>query len=177
MDIKFRELITQEGETSKGIWKAYQIAGTKLSDGQDWKSSNIFINKDTQDLTNKLEALEPGDKVKVNLVKRGKFWNVDSVTPLADNAGANTRSTMGGAPAKGGGGGWKPDPTKNRGVALSYMVKDVLPQLHTEASLRKMDMNDYLQIAFQGAEIICDYLEHGTVEHNWGDGDPLEPPV
>lgn len=80
MDIRFKELEKVQGESKGKVWTAFKIIGTKLDDGSDWESTNIFDNQYNKELLGKLEALEPGEKYAIRHKKNQQgYWTVTDV--------------------------------------------------------------------------------------------------
>jgi len=115
MKIKFTEYQNVEGEKGNGdVWKAYTMYGSKIEDGTEWKSGNIFDNKFNTDIIKKLRRLEAGDKVDVKHTKNGKFWNVSDIVPLSEEEavpyeGNPTKKSSGGTRSQGAGAGGTSD--------------------------------------------------------------------
>jgi hypothetical protein len=93
MKIKFKELEQIEGTKADGnVWTAFIIHGTKLEDGSPWKSGNIFDNKHMQGVLNKCRTLQLGDKINIEHVKNGRFWNISDVVHLTEQEAQNAEN-------------------------------------------------------------------------------------
>jgi hypothetical protein len=182
MKIKFREYEILQGEKKDGeLWKAYVVHGTKLEDGEVWKSTNVFDNKHNASVIQQIKALEVGDKINVEHVKNGRFWNVSGITPCADEPDPTKSSSGGGMKRSGGrksgnnGGGdtmskeeWA---EKNKVDRLS-IAKSVALKAAIEAG------NTTPAKAIKFADAIIPWLidVEPQVSEPANDEDPLDPP-
>lgn len=110
------------------------------------------LAKFKKDICEKMMRFGPGDAVDITF-KENKRGFMDIVDVKKSDAGA---------PVAFSGGGYRKgvaDSGKNKGVALSYVMRYVLPQTHTESNLRKMGAEEYIVIATSLADEIVEYLE------------------
>jgi hypothetical protein len=180
MKIKFKEYEMVEGEKQTGeTWKAYIIHGTKLENGEAFKSVNIFDNKHNQNIINKLRTLETGDKVDVKHVKNGRFWNITDIIPTNGDDPAppqrtgNKTSTGGGKKRNSSDSMSKEEWAEKNRVDSVRIAKSVALKAAVEAG------NTTPAKAIKFAEGVLDWLiEVPEVPSSTNDGtDPLDPPA
>lgn len=91
MDIKFKKLEKVTGESRGKVWTAFKIIGTKLEDGTEWESTNIFQNAQKLPLLDELRELESGEKIAVKHQKNDKgYWEVVEIGEVEDDASKNS---------------------------------------------------------------------------------------
>ena len=178
MQIKFTKLEKVFGERKdSSVWTAYKVHGTKLEDNTPWKSTNVFDQDDNKDIIEKMQALEPGDKIDVVHVKNGRNWTITDIKAVTSDP-SGPAST--GGNTSGGGSKWAKDPNKNRSVCLSYALEFGIPTLFTPAALADMEFDEYLKHAFTLANQMVLFVE-GKVPSGSSNtvsaDDALEPPT
>jgi len=175
MDIKFKTLERIEGQKNNGdVWVAYKIVGTKIKDGSEWKSGNIFDNKYSRDVLDKAKELEEGEKVNIKLEQNGKYWNVKDVLDYVpqeeytpNKATSNSSSGSGGFKWNG-----RTGDAYDRSAAI-YLAFDIL-KTTTAPILETMTVDQIMKGLYALANEIYEYMHNGTVPVS-GD-DALEPP-
>lgn len=115
----------------------------------DGSEKSYDIPKFKKEVIAQFQQYGPGDPVDITFKQNDKgFMNIVSVDKLAAPVQPKKRGSYG-----------QNDAGKNKGVALSYVMRYVLPQTHTEAVLRKMGPEEYIEIATPLADRIVAYLE------------------
>lgn len=180
MNIKFKEYEIVEGEKPNGeTWKAYIIHGTKMDDGDSFKSSNVFDNKHNQKVINIIRTLETGDKVDVVHVKNGRFWNITDIIALNGNEptappknmrGKGTKSGTG----KGGDSMSKEEWAEKNRVDRLSIAKSVALKAAVEAG--KTTPKAAIKFADEIIPWLID-VEGGVAEPVDDGSDPLDPPA
>jgi hypothetical protein len=142
-----------------------EVAVTK-ADGSD-KAYKIPKFKKT--LVMDFMKYGPGDVVDIEFTEENGFMNI---TGVAKSDGVVAPSTIGGY--KGGDSFAAKTNGKNKGVALSYAMRYVLPQITTEVSLRKMGAEAYVDSATAIASRIVAWLEGKETDAGGGSTDSAE---
>lgn len=182
MNIKFEKLDRVEGESQATgkVWVAYKIMGTKISDGSNWKSGNIFDNKYNADLLNKCRNIEEGEKVNVKLEQKGNFWNVVDILDYVPEDAYPAQKAGGGSSKGSSGYKWngRTGEAYDRSAAI-YLAMDIMKSTTTEANMRKLTPIELVEAVSSIADDIYKYIHDGdAVEQTpaGSEGDALEPP-
>lgn len=148
--------VTKLEETMvSGKYPAYKIHGESLKDGSS-KTKTIFKNQ--EDLVKKIEAfVKEGVNIDIVLEKNGKYW--DPVDILQLDSGSSTGA---GGTGGGGKGGFNQE-AKDRGICLSYAVKDVIPQIKG-ANVEGMSVDEYMTLAKEISDKMVAYVSGKEAE-------------
>jgi hypothetical protein len=172
MNIKFNELTRVEGQNqSTGkMWTAYKISGTKIDDGTEWTSGNIFDNKYSIKVMDKANALQQGDKINVVLKQNGKFWNVEDILPFVagEGAPAGVEKAGGGVSSKWNG---RTGEAYDRSASV-YLAFDLMKE--GKGDLKKALPYELLGSVIELADDIFEYINKGV--NPVSGTDPLDPP-
>lgn len=117
---------------------------------QDGQMKTYNIPKFKKDVCAMFQNFGPQDVVDVTFEQNAQGF----MNPVSVNA--TTMQDFQDSSKSSGGGS---NGSKNKGVALSYVMRYVLPQTETEAALRKMGGAMYIDLATELADIIVAYLE------------------
>lgn len=146
-----------------------EIIGQK-ADGSEY-SKRIIIGNNTTDILNQLSNFGAGDFINLSY-DQSKFKNVNGIK-AADGFPEQQQQKQ----QQQNGGFRKLDGTSrgddtNRASAI-YLAKDIIVINNTEANLRKMDGDSFIEYLMQTANKIYQYIANGTVIET---KDALTPP-
>ena len=159
-----RATIVSFSEVQVGRKKTPATKMVYRTEAGDEREYNILkFNKDQLSL---ISDMNPGDQVDIQWEKNSKgFWDLKGMVHTDFPTQSSSESTAEAGPSTTDVGGykrgeWKKDPDKNRGIALSYALQHVLPQVHTKEELLAMDYGDFVKRATDVADLLLDYVEN-----------------
>lgn len=141
----------------------------------DDEVKSYSIPKFQEGLIAQFQDIEIGDNIDLKFKQNEKgYMNPDSVGKY-DGPMDSGPPNRGAKSGYSGGGRWTPDPSKNRGVALSYALQYVLPTFGDKIKTYE----EYVETAITIAELMVPYLESGPspFKNDDDDTDIPEPNV